>query len=261
MKRSYQQYCDQNSHLVQSKTFSLVRDCVADVLGLVVQYLDLDSLRNLMFCLLLEHDIGIGHVLSIVNLDEYSQTQRTHMKVLQSLLTKCSPAAHLDCMVRHIEAIGKKSNAASVSWIRRSGEKAQKNAKSTQDQLRWMAQNECYPLMVFLNTASCDRCRVKLRDVCYWDRTRPVNLCTECQEQMAVDPKTDPLKPSDGYAWLTASRLKALCWVPNQIKASDFAQRHAIRLYSRKIFDDPKATVPDKEYYFMLDAMAHFRSL
>ncbi len=124
-----------------------------------------------------------------------------------------------------------------------------------------MAQNDYYPLMRFLKTESCARCAGRLHTKCYWSLTRPLHLCDECARHITDSLKGyDAAKHADGYAWLSAEKLKALCWIPNQVKAADYAARHAIRIYSRCDADVDGLGVK-KEYYFALDAQPHFRRL
>ncbi len=87
MKRSYQQYCAENGALVRSGTFSLAQ-VGYDVLGLVAPYLDLESLRALMFCLLLEFDVGFNKFLCEVVVSQYSDKQRVTLSEIQRLLEK-----------------------------------------------------------------------------------------------------------------------------------------------------------------------------
>ena len=65
-------------------------------------------------------------------------------------------------------------------------------------------------------------------------------------------------KYPDGYGFLSSAALKALCWIPAHTKALDFAQAHDIRLYSRRYGRQAKT---DKEFYFLMDARPHFRTL
>lgn len=234
------------------------------MLGLVARHLDLDSLRNMFFCLLVEADIGYRILVlhSLLDMAALGKRQRETLASVQALLANQFPAIYQDCVVHHIKDIAGEGDKISIEWIAESGNKALSNAKYKLDRMRCMANNEYYPLLAFLNTETCARCQCNLSTTCYWSNTRPLHLCLACTGpggQWRVHPGDD--QPADGYGWLTATKLKALCWVPNHIKATDFAKSNDIRLHSRHRCDTDTMSAPDKEYYFLKDAMPHFRSL
>lgn len=259
MKRSFKQYCESGEAVAHTRTFLLAR-LPYDLLGQIVAYLDVEDLRTLMFCLLVEADIG-DRILTLkrfIDVTTLTKGQCETLASLQRLLANRFAEIHLDCTVRHLDDI---RDEASTSWIRLSGEKALKNANSKLETVRWMAQNVYYPLLEFLDTELCARCAKKLRTETYWRNTRPLHLCDDCHKHMERAIAGTEWQQPDGYAWLTATRLKALCWVPNHIKAVDFARENGIRLHSRHNCDLETAPAPDKEYFFLKDAMPHFRSL
>lgn len=265
MKRSFEQferYCTSPEGQPNTGTFLLATNY--DVLGLVAHYLDLDSLRNLFFCLLVEADIGhrILVLRSLIDTTKLRQRQRETLASMHTLLASQFPAVYQDCVLHHIKDIASEGDKTSLEWITESGDKALSNAKYKLERMRGLANNEYYAPLVFLSTETCDRCQCRLHTTCYWYNTRPLYLCTPCTGKDGAWPvvAVDAL-PADGYGWLTALRLKALCWIPNHVKASDFANANDIRLHSRHRCDVDTLSTPDKEYYFLKDAMPHFRWL
>ena len=264
MKRSFAQYCESPEARANTGTFRLT-GLPYDILGLVVRWLDMESVRKLMFCLLVEHNIGdrILILRGMFDTSTLEKAQHETLGALQTLLSGRFPAIYMDCVVRHISDVTDENSHYTIDWIRNGGDKALENARDKMKRIRNVANNDYWPLLTFLSTEMCERCNDKLRTRTYWSNTRPLHLCADCHQHMehsiVIHASVEQLL--DGYAWLTATKLKAMCWVPNNIKATDFANASGIRLHSRHILDKDSATVADKEYYFLKDAMPYFRSL
>lgn len=171
MKRAFEQYCSKNLKYVKSGQFRLALIEI-DILSVILGMLDLFDVQNVMRCLVIE-----------CGLDLKTLTQETtrQMDRLLELLQQKSPCIYL---------IGIRTQLAKVTYAHDFPPCDDiTKLKYELNNARLIAGNKYFPLIHFIQSSLCDKCRVEIATDCRRTTNGKEYTCDKCQRHGFIIPQ------------------------------------------------------------------------
>jgi hypothetical protein len=175
MKRAFEEYCTKNLKYVKSGQLRLALIEI-DILSVILGMLDLCDVQSVMRCLVIE-----------CGLDMKTLTQETtrQMDRLLELLQQKSPSIYLT---------GTRAQLAKVTFAYDLSSDSSVDVKRLKFEInnaRLVAGNKYFPLINFIESTLCDKCRVEIAVDCRVTTNGKEFACDKCKHYgfIMVQPK------------------------------------------------------------------------
>jgi hypothetical protein len=225
----------------------------------ILAMVDIASLQSVVRCLMVEYNLRVCQP-SQIDILAFPPDALLCLYRLQTLMRTTFPSTYEICVRYHLATVH-----ASSACMDATSALVPQSVAALLEKTRRLTTNPYFPLMYFLDTEMCGRCRGTLSTEHYWSQTRPVHLCPVCHRRMERTTSLeawDMTPYEDGYAWVPPLLMKSLCGVDSSTKASTYATERGIRAKSRALYDfvDALERFPvRKDYYFWADVKRFVR--